>query len=109
MIGLPNPYVLIAGGVGVLAVAGSLYYQSLQIHHFHLLYNTDETKIAVLNHTVDEMTFSQNTQTAKSEQNVIRVVQIPEKVQPIINEIRTAPSSGECVPPKYSGDVLNAF
>lgn len=109
MIGLPNPYVLIAGGVGTLAIAGTIYYQSLQIHHFHTLYNGDEVKIGVLNSKIASMTEAQNTQTQKSEDNVIKVIQIPQKVQPIINEIKTAPASGNCTPPNYSDEVKNAF
>lgn len=105
----PGTVKLIAGGVGTAILAGSFYYQSLQIHHYHTLYDDAIQTIALRDQKIKDMTDAQNTQTAKSEGNVIKVIQIPEKVQPIINQIKTAPVDKPCAPPNYSDEVKNAF
>ena len=104
-----NPYTYIGGAALAAAVAGTFYYQSLQIHHYHVLYDNSQVQVGVLTNQITGMTTAQNDQIKKSDDNVIKVVQIPEKVQPIINEIKTAPSSGNCTPPNYSDEVKNAF
>jgi hypothetical protein len=120
MFALPNPYVLAAGGVTVLGVAASLFLQSQQIHHYHKLYNCvnvgeDCAKsykgdtLPSLRGQIKTMTDTQNNQTGKSDQTVIRVVQGPERVQSIIREIHDAPANGPCAAPVYKEDVTNAF
>lgn len=108
MIGLPNPYVLIGGGVAALAVAGSLYVQSTMIHSWHVKYNADEVTIGQLNAKIVDMTTAQNQQKGQSEQNVIKVIQGPREVQSIIKEIGAAPAK-PCTTPTYSDEVKNAF
>lgn len=104
-----NPYTLIGGGVGVLAIAGSFYVQSTLIHKYHVLYDTDEKTIVELQTKIKGMTDTQNNQTGKSEANVIKVVQGQREVQTIIREINTAKSKGPCLPPEDSEEVKNAF
>lgn len=104
-----TPYTYIGGGILLAVLGGAFYYQSLQIHHYHTLYDGSLQTIGKLNGQIQGMTEAQNTQTAKSEGNVIKVIQIPEKVQPIINQIKTAPVDKPCTPPNYSDEVKNAF
>lgn len=99
------PYKLVAGGVGALALVGGFYYQSLQIHHFHALYDRSVVAIALKDQQIRDMTTAQNNQLSKTEGNVIKVVTPNPK---IINEIKTTPGKG-CDLPKYSDEVNNAF
>lgn len=108
MFTLPNPYVLIAGGVAALGIAGTIYYQSLQIHHFHVLYNQANQTIALRDQKIKDMTTAQNDQLGKSEQAVIKVVQGPREVQSIIKEVQAAPAK-PCTAPTYPKDVTDAF
>jgi hypothetical protein len=100
---------MIGGGVLALGLMGSFYYQSTQIHHYHKLYDAAQITIGQRDQTIRNMTETQNSQTKTSDANVIKVIQIPEKVQPIINEIKTAPATGSCPVPTYSQEVTNAF
>jgi hypothetical protein len=109
MFKLPNPYIMAAGAVALVSVAGTFEFQSRQIHHFHSMYDKSLTVIALRDQQIKDMTAAQNTQTSKSEQAVIKVIQGPKEVQSIIREIRSAPVSGPCIPPKYSEDITNAF
>jgi hypothetical protein len=108
VIGLPNPYVLIGGGVAALAIAGSIYVQSTMIHGWHVKYDNDEVMIGQLHQQIKNMTDEQNKQTSKSEQTVIKVVQGPREVQSIIKEIEAAPAK-PCTAPTYPDEVKNAF
>lgn len=108
MIGLPNPYVLLGGGVAALAIAGSMYVQSTMIHKYHTMYLSDETTIVQLKDKIRGMTDTQNTQTGKSEQNVIRVIQGPKEIMSVIHEIQAAPAK-PCAAPVYSEEVKNDF
>lgn len=116
--GILNPYSLIGGGVGVLAIVGSFYVQSTLIHKYHTLYECAEYGLACpkgvenipdLKTKIATMTTTQNEQTGKSEGNVIKVVQGQREVQTIIREINTAKSKGPCLPPEDSDEVKNAF
>jgi hypothetical protein len=117
MFKLPNPYLLAAGGVALLTVGGSMYIQSTLIHKYHVLYNCAEfgltcekgaETIPDLKAKIKSMTETQNAQTGKSEQNVIRVIQGPKEIQSIIREIQAAPAK-PCTAPTYSDEVKNAF
>lgn len=106
---LLNPYSYIAGAVALAAIGGTFYYQSTQIHHFHTQYDGDEVIIGQLKQRITDMTKTQNTQTGKSEQNVIKVVQGPKETQTIIREIAAAPLGAGCTSPTYSSEITNAF
>lgn len=115
---LLNPYTYVGGALVVVLIGSTIAYQNNRIHHYHAMYDCVESgtscpkgtvNIPELQATIKSMTEAQNTQTGKSDENVIKVIQIPQKVQPIINEIRTAPASGPCVPPTYPDEVKNAF
>jgi hypothetical protein len=114
---LPNPYVLIGGGVVALAIAGSFYVQSTLIHKWHTQYDCVQSglncpkgteNIPDLKAKINQMTTAQNLQQSKSEQAVIKVVQGPREVQSIIKEIEAAPAK-PCTAPVDSDEVKNAF
>jgi hypothetical protein len=109
MIGLPNPYVLVAGGAGVLAIAATIFIQSSQIHSWHQAYLKDENTIAVQHQQIIDMTKAQNDQQLKSEDNVTRVVQLPSQSAPIIKIINNTPDGDGCVAPNDPEEVKNAF
>jgi hypothetical protein len=106
---VPNPYALIAGGITLLSVAGTIGYQNVRIHHFHTLYDQSQQVVAVRDATIKGMTTAQNEQAARSNGNIIKVIQGPKEVQSIIREVRSAPSSKDCKAPTYSDEVKNAF
>jgi hypothetical protein len=92
----------------VLGIAGSLYYQSARIHHFHQLYDQANVTIALKDQQIKDMTTAQNDQLKRSDQAVIKVVQGPREVQSIIEKVQSAPAK-PCVPPTYPDEVKNAF
>jgi hypothetical protein len=108
---LANPYALIGGGAVVLSIAGSLYYQSLQIHHYHQLYDAAVKVIVERDKTIRDMTTAQNQQLVISQDNLNHVLQTRQKAQPIINKITTAPSKivKGCPVPQYPKEVTDAF
>jgi hypothetical protein len=109
MMKLLNPYTYVGAAIVLASVGGTIYYQNQRIHHFHTLYDGAVATIVLRDQTIKNMTEAQNKQTAKSDQNVIKVIQGPKEVQSIIREIQAAPSSGPCSTSLYSEEVKNAF
>jgi polyribonucleotide nucleotidyltransferase len=104
-----NPWVLIGLAALLAAITGTFYYQQREIHHWHVAYDAANVVIGQRDQTIHNMTEAQNSQIAKTDQNVIKVVQVPQRVQPIINMIQKAPSNGICKAPKYPKEVTDAF
>lgn len=100
---------LIAGGVTVLLVIGYILYLRSQVHHYKKLYDEDQITVSLLNEKIKGMTTAQNTQTNKTEDNVVKVVKGPETVKTVVKTIREAPEPADCKTPPLPMEVLNAW
>lgn len=104
-----NPYSYIGGAIILACIGGSLYYQGTQIHHWHTKYDADEKTIVLQAQQIKELKNAQSNQTKVTENNVTKVITVPEKTQEIIKEIQKVPVPTDCSTPTYSEDVTNAF
>lgn len=100
---------LIALGVGLLIIIGTVVSLSLNVRHYKKLYLQDEKTIVVLNEKITSMTTKQNSQTKLSGDNVTKVVQGPKEVESITKVIHDAPLPPDCKTPVLPSEVLNAF
>jgi tryptophanyl-tRNA synthetase len=108
--GLLNPYTYIAGGVITAAIGGAIFFQSTQIHHYHMLYNTEHDTNVQLIQKIHDMTETQNNQTKLSDQNIIKIIDGRKQTAPIIAKLQAAPvDPNACILPDYPQEIKDAF
>jgi hypothetical protein len=104
-----NPYAILGAVIAVGILIGAF----IRIDNLRAGYKKTaedrQDQIVLLQAQIRGMTTTQNYQTGKTEENVIRVVVPPEKTTTIVKNIREAPAAEDCKTPVLSEETTNAF
>lgn len=104
-----NPYTYIGGAIVIVLLAASFYYQSTQIHKWHVKYDTEHELTVKQAEQILGMTTAQNLQTSVTQKNVEKVVKVPVETTRLVKEVQTVKIPQDCSTPAYSQEVKNAF
>lgn len=100
-----NPYTYIGAAAVVAAVGGGFYYQGTQIHKYHVLANQEHDANVVFKERIKTLTSNQNTQTAKTEEN-IKVISAPPQIVKVLTENKNQPLPADCKTPDIPEELV---